>query len=58
MKEVGAVLEAQVVNDLHEDIVERLGAILLLATTAFVCSKVLVLKVIVAEAVLLELLSR
>ena len=52
-----AIPTEEEVDDLHEDVVEGLSTILLLATPALVCSQVLVLEVIVAEAMLLELLS-
>ena len=58
MEEIGAFPTEEAVDDAHEDVVQGLRAVLLLAAPALVCSQVLVLKVIVAEAMLLELLSR
>ena len=58
VKEVRLLAHHKLFDDLHEDRVEALRAVLLLPTPALVRSEALVLKVVVAEAVRLEFRSR
>ena len=58
MEQIRAIFSHERVNNLHEDDVKRLSAILLLTTSTFIRCQILIFKVVIAEAMLLELLGR